>query len=90
MGGQKSKSTASDRTAPSDAMPSRRRMTQNYLVIWVDGNIDENPEDCRNTLAQLRVVVSEVNVCRTLEECIEFLNEIDEGKAFVISSGALG
>ncbi|CAM4978979.1 unnamed protein product [Rotaria socialis] len=90
MGGQKSKSTASDRTAPSDAMPSRRRMTQNYLVIWVDGNIDENPEDCRNTLAQLRVVVSEVNVCRTLEECIEFLNEMDEGKAFVISSGALG
>ncbi|CAF5148503.1 unnamed protein product, partial [Rotaria magnacalcarata] len=32
------------------AMPSRRRMTQNYLVIWVDGKIDENNDDCRNTL----------------------------------------
>ncbi|CAM4951947.1 unnamed protein product [Rotaria socialis] len=72
------------------AMPSRRRMAQNYLVIWVDGNIDENNDDCRNTLAQLRSVVSDVNVCTTPEQCVEFLNEIDDGKAFIISSGALG
>ncbi|CAF4708941.1 unnamed protein product, partial [Rotaria socialis] len=38
------------------AMPSRRRMAQNYLVIWVDGNIDENNDDYRSTLAQLRTV----------------------------------
>ncbi|CAF2097341.1 unnamed protein product [Rotaria magnacalcarata] len=62
MGGQKSKSTipkltvsaATSRTTTSDATQPRRRMVQNYLVIWVDGNIDENTEDCRNTLAQLR------------------------------------
>ncbi|CAF4821170.1 unnamed protein product [Rotaria socialis] len=98
MSGQKSKSTAPkptagatvSRTTTSDAIRPRRRMTQNYLVIWVDGNINENTEDCRNTLAQLRVVVSEVNVCRTPEGCTEFLNKMDDGKAFVISSGALG
>ncbi|CAF1329756.1 unnamed protein product [Rotaria magnacalcarata] len=90
MGGQKSKSTASSRTAPSGTMPSRRRMAQNYLVIWVDGNIDENTEDCRNTLTQLRTAVSEVNVCTTPEGCIEFLNEMDDDKVFIISSGALG
>ncbi|CAF3451590.1 unnamed protein product [Rotaria socialis] len=98
MSGQKSNSTAPkstagatvSRTTTSDAIRSRRRMTQNYLVIWVDGNIDENTEDCRNTLAQLHAAVSEVNVCRTPEECIEFLNEMNDGKAFVISSGALG
>ncbi|CAF1195275.1 unnamed protein product [Rotaria magnacalcarata] len=72
------------------AMPLRRRMAQNYLVIWVDGNNDENNDDCRNTLAKLRTVVSDVNVCTTPEGCIEFLNEIVDGKAFIISSGALG
>ncbi|CAM4851720.1 unnamed protein product, partial [Rotaria magnacalcarata] len=77
-------------TTTSGATQSRRRMVQNYLVIGVDGNIDENTEDCRNTLAQLRAAVSEVNVCTTPEGCIEFLNKMDEGKAFVISSGALG
>ncbi|CAF2089778.1 unnamed protein product [Rotaria magnacalcarata] len=82
-------SSALGRTATSDAMPLRHRMAQNYLVIWVDGNIDENTEDCRNTLAQLRAAVSEVNVCTTPEGCIEFLNKMDDGKAFIISSGAL-
>ncbi|CAM4924167.1 unnamed protein product, partial [Rotaria socialis] len=74
----------------SGAIPPRRRMAQNYLVIWVDGNIDENNNDCRNTLTQLRAVVSDVNVCTTPEQCVEFINEIDDGKAFIISSGALG
>ncbi|CAF2047614.1 unnamed protein product [Rotaria magnacalcarata] len=90
MSGEKVKPTASSRTTTSDATQPRRRMAQNYLVIWVDGNIDENTKDCRNTLAQLRAAVSEVNVCATPEGCIEFLNELDDGKAFIISSGALG
>ncbi|CAF1976015.1 unnamed protein product, partial [Rotaria magnacalcarata] len=83
-------SSALGRTTTSGATQSRRRMAQNYLVIWVDGNIDENTEDCRNTLAQLRAAVSEVNVCTTPEGCVEFLNEMDDGKAFIISSGTLG
>ncbi|CAF1194029.1 unnamed protein product [Rotaria magnacalcarata] len=83
-------SRALGRTAKSDAISPRRRMFQNYLVIWVDGNIDEKNEDCRNTLAQLRAVVSDVNMCKTPQQCVEFLNEIDDGKAFIISSGALG
>ncbi|CAF3433108.1 unnamed protein product [Rotaria socialis] len=67
MGGKPPTSTISESTVsgtsgrpvPLRAMPSRRRMAQNYLVIWVDGNITENTEDCRNTLAHLRAVVSE-------------------------------
>ncbi|CAF3237788.1 unnamed protein product, partial [Rotaria socialis] len=35
---------------------TKRCMTQNYLLIWVDQNIDENTKDCRDTLAQLRAV----------------------------------
>ncbi|CAF2084390.1 unnamed protein product [Rotaria magnacalcarata] len=83
-------SAAETKTTRSDVMRPRRRMVQNYLVLWVDDNIDENNKDCRNVLAQLRAVVNYVNVCTTPEQCVEFLNEMDEGKAFVISSGALG
>ncbi|CAF4387033.1 unnamed protein product, partial [Rotaria magnacalcarata] len=64
MSGQKSKSTVpkstvsatTSRTSTSNAIRPRHRMTQNYLVIWVDGNIDENNDDCRNTLTKLRTV----------------------------------
>ncbi|CAF1660076.1 unnamed protein product, partial [Rotaria magnacalcarata] len=98
MSEQKSKSTvpksaasaATSRTKTSDATQPKRRMAQNYLVMWVDGSIDENNDDCRSTLTKLRTVVSDVNVCTTPEGCIKFLNEIDDGKAFIISSGTLG
>ncbi|CAF2133275.1 unnamed protein product [Rotaria magnacalcarata] len=65
-------------------------MIQNYSVIWVDGTIDENNEDCRNVLVQLRAAVSDVNVCTIPEQCVDFLNDIDDGKAFVIISGYVG
>ncbi|CAF4919570.1 unnamed protein product [Rotaria socialis] len=69
---------------------TKRRMTQHYLLIWVNQNIDENTKDCRDTLAQLRAVVSEVNVCTTPEGCIDLFSEMSEGKAFVIVSGYVG
>ncbi|CAF0962406.1 unnamed protein product [Rotaria sordida] len=77
-------------TASSATMRRRRRMAENYLVIWVGGNINPTNEDCQNTLVQLRSVVNEVNPCTTAEDCIQYLNENNEETAFVISSGALG
>ncbi|CAF4877106.1 unnamed protein product [Rotaria sp. Silwood1] len=68
----------------------RQRMAENYLVIWVDGNIDMANEDCQNTLTQLRGAVNQVNLCTTIEECIQQLNENPDLMSFVISSGTLG
>ncbi|CAF1252660.1 unnamed protein product [Rotaria magnacalcarata] len=88
MSEQKFKSTV---PKPSgDVVRPRRRVAQNYLVIWVDSNIDPKTDDCKSTLEKLRAVVHDVQLCTTSEQCVEFLNEIDDQKAFIISSGALG
>ncbi|CAF3634168.1 unnamed protein product [Rotaria sp. Silwood1] len=76
-------------SSPSTIKPTPYRV-QNYLVIWVDGNIDQASQDCQNTMAELRSIVKEVNVCTTSAQCIEILDDLDDEKAFVISSGALG
>ncbi|CAF4018446.1 unnamed protein product, partial [Rotaria sordida] len=68
----------------------RQRMTENYVVIWVDANINMKNEDCQYTLSQLRGVVNEVKLCITTEECIRLLNENKEETSFIISSGKLG
>ncbi|CAF4278742.1 unnamed protein product, partial [Rotaria sordida] len=68
----------------------RQRMTENYLVIWVDANINMKNEDCRHTLSQLRGIVNEVKLCITAEECITLLNENKEETSFIICSGKLG
>ncbi|CAF4935478.1 unnamed protein product, partial [Rotaria sp. Silwood1] len=68
----------------------RQRMAENYLVIWVDENIDMANEDCQNTMEQLRAVVNQVNTCTTAEQCIQQLTENQEKISFIISSGAVG
>jgi hypothetical protein len=77
-------------TSSFNATERRHELVQNYLLIWVDGNIDLKNQDCENTLTKLRDVVRKVNHCTTPAECIEFLNTMDDEKAFVIVSGALG
>lgn len=63
---------------------------QNVFVFWVDSNIDPANTDFNNSLTLLRSVVCEVKICLEPVECFDALNELEKGRAFVISSGALG
>lgn len=76
------------RSAASHA--SRRRMAQNYLLIWLDSHIDESIPECRDTLLHLRRIVTDVNTFTQPAECVQFLRSIPEEKAFLIVSGTLG
>ncbi|CAF1298353.1 unnamed protein product [Rotaria sp. Silwood1] len=77
-------------TAPLTDIRIKRRMVQNYVVIWVDGSIDEPNKDCQNTLEQLRNVVKEIKFCKTSTKCIEILNDMNNKRVCVIASGSLG
>jgi tetratricopeptide (TPR) repeat protein len=82
--------------APSKQPPSRKpsgqpnaRMVQNFLLIWLDSNIDEtNNEDCRNSITKLRQVVNTVNTFTDPDECIDYITNIMTEKTFVIVSEA--
>jgi hypothetical protein len=85
-----SKSTATTTATSSTTTHNRQRIVQNFLLIWVDASIDQSKKDCQNTLAQLRNIVNDVNICTEPEQCIQCLKSIDNEKAFIIASGALG
>ncbi|CAF0893152.1 unnamed protein product [Adineta ricciae] len=87
MHSQKSKSRF---TARNHGNQPRQRMVQNYLLVWVDANIDEKDQDCQNTLTHLRSVVNDVNIYTQPDACLQFLNSIGDEKAFVITSGYSG
>jgi hypothetical protein len=71
--------------------PPDARGIQNFLLVWIDGNIDEiNNEDCRNSITKLRQVVNNVNKFTDMDEFIEFISDIEQEKTFKISSGAFG
>ncbi|CAF1191750.1 unnamed protein product [Adineta steineri] len=83
-------STVSKPTTSSNIYLPRQRMAQNYLLVWVDANIDETNDDCQNTLSQLKSIVNKVNLCTQPDQCIQLLNQVDDERAFVITSGSLG
>jgi tetratricopeptide (TPR) repeat protein len=91
---KKSTTTATASMEPPSIRPNRlpnARMVQNFLLLWLDGSIDEkNNDDYRNSITKLRQVVNTVNTFTDANECIEFINGIKEETIFMISSGAFG
>jgi hypothetical protein len=79
---KKSPPTANPSMEPPSARLSRlpyARMVQNFLLIWLDGSIDEvNNDDRRNSITKLRQVVNVVNTFTDADECIDFINDIKE------------
>jgi tetratricopeptide (TPR) repeat protein len=80
-----------DPTSMRPRPPPYARRVQNFLLVWLDGSIDEdNNDDCRNTITKLREVVNTVNTFTNVDECIKFITDVKTEKAFIISSGAFG
>ena len=90
-GGKYNAEQISDSTKGAGA---RRRvdikMVQNVLLIWLDTNIDIKNEDCGNTVTQLRRVVNDINTFTDGEDCIQFIDTINDNKVCMIISGSLG
>ena len=65
-------------------------MVQNVFLIWLDTSINIKNEDCANTVTQLRRVVNDINMFTDGEDCIQFINTINDNKICMIISGLLG
>src|ERR1700761_5182171 len=62
---------------------------QNFRLVWLDGSIDEvNNDDCRNFITKLRQVVNTVNTFIDVDECVDFITDIERGTAFMMVSGS--
>ncbi len=69
--------------------PLQIRNVQNFILVWLDSNIDEYDADFKNSLTQLRRIVNTIHTFTNPEECENFLTQIKNEKAFMIVSGAL-
>ncbi|CAF0993817.1 unnamed protein product [Rotaria sordida] len=75
----------------SAALPQpARRIIQNFLLVWLDANIDESKEDFQNSLKQLRRIVASITTFTDAQQCFDYLSGITKEKAFMIVSGSLG
>ena len=93
MGNEKSRAAAKQSSGDSKDEVNRRRdnvkMTQNVHLIWLDSSSDTNRTKRRDTIIQLRRVMSTINSFTNTEECIRFLEDLHNEKACMIVSGPL-
>lgn len=64
-------------------------IAQNFVLVWLDADIDENHENFQNSLTQLRRNFTEVQNFTNVEECLDYLNSIENEKILLILSGEL-
>ncbi|CAF1363475.1 unnamed protein product [Rotaria sordida] len=75
----------------SAALPQpARRIIQNFLLVWLDANIDESKEDFQNSLKHLRRIVASITTFTDAQRCFDYLSGITKEKAFMIVSGSIG
>ena len=77
-------------TKTNDKLYTSRRLTvQNFMIIWLDSNIDESDNDYQNSLSRLRAIVNTVYTFPNTDQCIHFVNQIKDEKVFLILSDDL-
>ena len=63
----------------------RRRMAQNFRLIWLDAKRSPSNEDVQ----QLRAIVNQINVFTDPDACVDSLEDLQSDKAFLIISDSL-
>ncbi|CAF3300376.1 unnamed protein product [Rotaria socialis] len=82
--------SATVETSSEDFRARPRRIVQNFLLVWLDANIDEGMEDSQKSLAELRKIFVTVEPFTDVDQCVDYLTSIDDQKIYLITSVSLG
>ncbi|CAF3702174.1 unnamed protein product [Rotaria sp. Silwood1] len=66
------------------------RIIENFIIIWLDSNINEFSEGTRNSISNLRQVVNSIKIFSDIDKCVDFLTDIEDEKVFMIISNTFG
>ncbi|CAF0860430.1 unnamed protein product [Didymodactylos carnosus] len=64
--------------------------TEDYIVVWLDSNIDKSNEIHQNVIMQLQQIVNSVNTFTDANECINFVTQSKYKIFLMIVSNDLG
>ena len=74
----------------STAPHPTRRILQNSQLIWLDSDFNEANSHFKESLEKLHQTVTSITTFTDADECVEFMDDIEEGKIFLIVTGSLG
>ncbi|CAF1187864.1 unnamed protein product [Adineta steineri] len=75
-------------THTNDDYP-KRRIIQNFFLIWIDSNMNKFSINYQDIITQLRRIVNTIYTYTNINTCIDFLSKIGIEKTFLIVSSSL-
>ncbi|CAF3698829.1 unnamed protein product [Rotaria sordida] len=69
---------------------SVRRVLENFLLVWLDANLNESDEDFKRSLQHLQHIVATITIFTDADQCVDFVSAIQDEKVFMIVSDVLG
>jgi tetratricopeptide (TPR) repeat protein len=60
--------------------------TQNFALVWLDENFDQNNSNCRTLVSQLQTILKKVDVFNDTDNCMKFISEIRNLDVYLIIS----
>ncbi|CAF1285725.1 unnamed protein product [Rotaria sordida] len=67
-----------------------RRVLQNFLLIRLDANFDESKDHYNKSIQDLQHIVATITTFTDVDQCVDFLSDIEDEKVWMIVSNALG
>ena len=68
----------------------KRRILQNFQLIWLDSDFNDADPHFKKSLENLHQTVTSITTFTDVDECVDFMDEIEEGRVFLIVTGSLG
>ena len=68
----------------------KRPITQDFLLVWLDTELDFLDQDCHHSLEQLHGIVNDVYTFTQPDDCVDFMTDIEDRLIFLIVSRTLG
>ncbi|CAF2094594.1 unnamed protein product, partial [Rotaria magnacalcarata] len=69
---------------------SKSRIVQNFIIIWLDPNIDEFNVKFPNSIARLRSIVSWIKVFTLPDDCVDYLTDVTDENVFLFVENSFG
>jgi len=83
--------SSSTHTRISTSWEPYRQTIQNFRLVWLDNSFDEiNNDDFIHTMTQLRQIVDTIQKSSDIDECVDFITDIEDEKIFMICSEEFG
>jgi tetratricopeptide (TPR) repeat protein len=76
----------SSETTKTSSRSIRSRIVENFIIIWLDSNIKESNKTTQNSINHLRRIINSIQIFTDSDQCINFISNITNEKAFLIIS----